>query len=138
MRLSRISGEAMSGHDNWLEEKQSAWLYRELAQCENDARIAALFRALADAADSQARRWPAPGTPFVPSLRARITAELASRFGPRHVRPMLAAMKVRGLSAYDGRSRIPGHGMPTSVAEVGERHRGLRRRQPARGCFWCQ
>ena len=116
----------MSGHDNWLEEKQSAWLYRELAQCENDARIAALFRALADAADSQARRWPAPDTQFVPSLRARITAEVASRFGPRRVRPMLAAMKVRGLSAYDGRSRIPGHGMPTSVAEVGERHRGYR------------
>lgn len=114
----------MSAHDNWLEEKQSAWLYRELAQCESDARIAALFRALADAADSQAKRWPAPDVPFSPSLRARITAAIARRFGPRRVRPMLAAMKVRGLSAYDGRPRIAGHGMPASVAEVGERHRG--------------
>ena len=30
--------------DSWLEEKQSAWLYRELASCESDARIAELFR----------------------------------------------------------------------------------------------
>ena len=37
----------MSGHASWLEEKQSAWLYRELAACEPEARIAALYRALA-------------------------------------------------------------------------------------------
>jgi VIT1/CCC1 family predicted Fe2+/Mn2+ transporter len=37
---------------------------------------------------------------------------------------MLAAMKVRGLSVYDARPRTPGHLMPTSVADVGARHRG--------------
>ena len=36
---------------------------------------------------------------------------------------MLAALKVRGLSAYDSRPAA-GHGMPTSVAEVGRRHKG--------------
>ncbi len=117
----------MSGEDSWREEKQSAWLYRELAECEPDARIAALYRALAAAADGQARRWQTstPALAFSPSLRARITAALARRFGPRRLRPVLAAMKVRGLSAYDSRTRIPGHLMPTSVAEVGARHRGL-------------
>ena len=116
----------MSGHESWLEEKQSAWLYRKLAACEPEARIAALYRALADSAESQASRWkPAEGAQaFSPSLRARITAALARRLGPRRVRPMLAAMKVRGLSAYDSRPRTPGHVMPTSVAEVGARHRG--------------
>ena len=116
----------MSGHESWLEEKQSAWLYRKLAACEPEARIAALYRALADSAESQASRWKAAegAQAFSPSLRARITAALARRLGPRRVRPMLAAMKVRGLSAYDSRPRTPGHVMPTSVAEVGARHRG--------------
>ena len=35
---------------------------------------------------------------------------------------MLAALKVRGLSAYD--SRPTGHAMPTSVSQVERRHRG--------------
>lgn len=114
----------MSGNESWLEEKQSAWLYRQLADCEPDARIAALYRALAGAADTQARRWQTGEAPaFSPSLRARITALAARRFGPRRIRPMLAAMKVRGLSVYDSR-RVPGHVMPTSVTDVGARHRG--------------
>ena len=41
----------MSNLDGWREEKQSAWLYRELAQCEPDPRIAELFGTLASAAD---------------------------------------------------------------------------------------
>ena len=116
----------MSGYASWLEEKQSAWLYRELAACEPEARIAALYRALADSADAQAGRWQntVDARAFSPSLRARITAILARRLGPRRVRPMLAAMKVRGLSVYDARPRTPGHLMPTSVADVGARHRG--------------
>ena len=44
----------MSSLDGWHEEKQSAWLYRALASCETDAKIAELFRALAAAADFQA------------------------------------------------------------------------------------
>jgi VIT1/CCC1 family predicted Fe2+/Mn2+ transporter len=38
---------------------------------------------------------------------------------------MLAAMKIRGLSVYDGPRSGAGHLMPTSVAEVGARHRGF-------------
>ena len=30
----------MSGYVSWLEEKQSAWLYRELAACEPEVRTA--------------------------------------------------------------------------------------------------
>ncbi|MGI9245273.1 MAG: VIT1/CCC1 transporter family protein [Steroidobacteraceae bacterium] len=112
-----------------MEEKQSAWLYRELAQCETDARIAELFRALAAAADFQADKWLAatPGvTPpaFSPSTRARITIALARALSPRRVRHMLAAMKIRGLSAYDSQRSLAGHLMPTSVADVGARHKG--------------
>lgn len=114
---------------SWQEEKQSAWAYRELAQCESDARIAELFRALATAADFQADKWLAssPGiTPpaFHPPLRARIAIGLARALGPRRVRHMLAAMKIRGLSAYDSTRSVAGHLMPTSVADVGARHKG--------------
>ena len=35
----------MSGIESWHEEKQSAWLYRQLAACEPDQRVAALFTA---------------------------------------------------------------------------------------------
>ena len=118
----------MSGLESWREEKQSAWLYRALADCEPDPRIAELFRALAAAAEGQADKWTAesrtPPPSFAPSTRARLTALLARRLGPRRVRPMLVAMKVRGVSAYDSRRATPGHLMPTSVSEVGARHKG--------------
>lgn len=115
----------MENLEGWREEKQSAWLYRELADCESDPRIANLFLALASAAERQAGAWsPGGAAPsFAPSARARLAARLARRWGPRRVRPMLAAMKVRGLSAYDS-GAVPGHRMPTSVSDVGRRHRG--------------
>jgi vacuolar iron transporter family protein len=114
---------------SWREEKQSAWLYRELAAAEPDARIATLFRALADAADEQAVVWaasaaqagqPAPGE-FAPEPRARLVAALARRLGPRRMKPALAALKVRGLSAYT--AALSGHLLPTDLAQVGVGHR---------------
>jgi VIT1/CCC1 family predicted Fe2+/Mn2+ transporter len=115
----------VSGLESWREEKQSAWLYLELAACEPDSRIADLFRALATAAERQAQTWqpPAGAPPFTPSPRARLAARLARILGPRRVLPMLAALKVRGLSAYDSRPAT-GHAMPTSVAQVERRHKG--------------
>ena len=116
----------MSGLESWREEKQSAWLYRELAACEPDARIADLFRALGTAAERQAASWqPESGSlpSFAPSARARIAVRLARALGPRRVRPMLAALKVRGLSVYDSHAAT-GHAMPTSVAQMERRHKG--------------
>ena len=116
----------MSGLESWREEKQSAWLYRELAACEPDPRIAELFRALGTAAERQSESWqPESGSlpSFVPSARARIAVRLARALGPRRVRPMLAALKVRGLSVYDSHAAT-GHAMPTSVAQMERRHKG--------------
>lgn len=116
---------------SWREEMQSAWLYGRLAEVEKDPRIAALFRDLAAAAESQAGTWaamlaehgqPLPaGDPVSP--RARLVARLARRLGPRRVRPALAALKVRGLSAYT--AALAGHLMPTDLAQVGLSHRGV-------------
>ena len=118
--------------ESWFEERQSAWLYRVLADHERDTRRAALFRALASAADDQANAWlerlvDAGASPagFVPSRRARLVGWLIRWFGARSIRPVLAAMKIRGLSTY-GSGAVPlGHRMPVSVEDVGQRHRGV-------------
>jgi VIT1/CCC1 family predicted Fe2+/Mn2+ transporter len=122
----------MSIRESWFEETQAAWLYRHLTVCERDLEKKQLFAALADAAESQARVWAkqAAGVgevlpeSFRPTLRARVVAELAKRLGPRAIRPVLAAMKVRGVSVYQSLPLRLGHVMPTSVKQVGGRHRG--------------
>ncbi|MBC7982401.1 MAG: VIT1/CCC1 transporter family protein [Candidatus Obscuribacterales bacterium] len=116
----------MSGKESWLEEKQSAWLYREVAASEPDVRMRKLFLSLADAAESQAQQWVAGEMPsFTPSLRARIVAGLIRRLGARHLLPVLAAMKIRGLSAYDTLSPVGTHAMPVNVGDIGRRHKGF-------------
>ena len=121
------------GVDSWYHEKESAWLYRQVAAAEADPARSALFLKLAAAAEEQATKWQlaaqraTPGAArerrFVPSLRARIVARLLSRFEPRSLRAVLAAMKLRGLSIYSAPLAVAGHAMPTSLAQVGARHR---------------
>jgi VIT1/CCC1 family predicted Fe2+/Mn2+ transporter len=61
---------------------------------------------------------------YTGSARTRLAAHLIRWLGPRRLRPLLAAMKIRGLSVYRG-SIAGGHAMPTSVEDVGHRHRGV-------------
>lgn len=117
---------------NWFEEKQSAWLYRIVTRAEPDPVKSALFAELADMAESQARIWQqqierAGGQvpEFRPGPRARLVARLIGVLGPHALRPVLAAMKVRGMSVYRGAAAHGGHPMPTSVGEVGHRHQGV-------------
>ena len=115
----------MSAVESWHEEMQSAWLYRRLALAERDARMAALFERLAGTADQQAQRWAAlsPALPaFAPTPRAKLAAALLRRVPPRRLLPLLRALKVRGLSAYDAASA--GHARHTRVEDIGHRHRG--------------
>ena len=118
--------------DSWYHEKESAWLYRQVAAAETDPRKSDLFLKLAVAAEEQAAKWQAATArvggagavrSFTPSLRARLVARLLSRFEPRSLRPVLAAMKLRGLSIYSAPLSAAGHAMPTSLAQVGARHR---------------
>jgi vacuolar iron transporter family protein len=123
------------GPDSWYHEKESAWLYRQVAAAEPDPAKSELFLKLAAAAEEQAVKWQraaareAAGAPkervFVPALRARIVARLLRRFDPRSLRAVLAAMKLRGLSVYSAPQAIAGHPMPTSLAQVGARHRSV-------------
>jgi VIT1/CCC1 family predicted Fe2+/Mn2+ transporter len=120
----------MSALNSWQEEKQSAWLYRLLGQAETDASKRRMFEQLAAAAETQSGIWltqlqqqGAPEPVFRPTLRARVVAFLVRHIQPRLLLPVLAAMKVRGLSAYS--SAAPGHAMPTRIEQVGGRHRGI-------------
>lgn len=120
----------MSNIENWNEEMQSAYLYRIVADVENDKQKSSMFIALADAAEEQAGIWSrkmrdqgeAVPLSFRPEFRARCVAWLIRNLGPRAIKPVLAASKVRGISVYGGSSVLTGHVMPTSVEEIGHRH----------------
>ncbi len=122
----------MSALDNWQEEKQSAWLYQRMVETETDPKKRELFSALGAAAESQAQIWlkqvmeqSGHAPEFRPAPRAKVVGWLIRALGPRAIRPVLAAIKVRGISIYDVALARPGHVMPTAVAEVGRRHRGV-------------
>ena len=114
--------------ESWYHEKQSAWLYGVVASAEPDPVKRALFGKLAAAAENQAACWLATRSKheqlllYTPALRARIVARLVQKLGPRRLRGVLAAMKLRGLSVYSGSHAPAPHPMPVTVAEVGKRH----------------
>jgi vacuolar iron transporter family protein len=119
--------------DSWYHEKESAWLYRQVAAAEPDPHKQRLFTQLAAAAEEQAAKWETSGQQparaaaservFLPSLRARVVARLLKLLGPRPMRSVLTAMKLRGLSVYTA-PMTGAHAMPTTVSDVGVRHRG--------------
>ena len=114
-------------YESWYHERESAWLYRVVAIADSDATHRQLFEALANSAEEQSQHWAKqanPG-PFRPRLRARLVAALVRRFGPRSLKPVLAAMKLRGLSVYGAGAAIDGHLMPVTVQDVGQRHRSV-------------
>jgi VIT1/CCC1 family predicted Fe2+/Mn2+ transporter len=115
--------------ESWEAELESAFLYRVLGEVEPVEERRKLFTQLALEAAAQSEIWRAQardaGAPlpdeWQPRTRVRLVAWLLRRLGPRNVLPVLAAMKVRGLSVYSGQPAE--HALPTRVEEVGGRHR---------------
>jgi len=114
--------------ESWHEEKQSAYLYRIVSDAESGTPRQILFLELAQAAEVQANLWltemkkagMAEPAQYQPDRRTRVVGYLIRWFGPRRMRSILAAMKVRGMSLY---SKAPvGHAIPTNLSEVGRRH----------------
>ncbi|MDA8328578.1 MAG: VIT1/CCC1 transporter family protein [Betaproteobacteria bacterium] len=119
--------EQVNHLSNWQEEKRSAWLYRQLALC-SDVTQKVLFAGLADAAEHQALIWAdalqqsgfsVPDS-YRPDLRSRLVAALARLFGARVLRPILSAMKIRGMAIFN--APLPHHAMPASVEELLDHH----------------
>jgi hypothetical protein len=121
-----LSSIAMNPFESLREEQRSAYLYRVCATAEEGTPRAELFRRLAGEAEAQGAIWraqitargdAAPG-PYEPDARTRLVANLVGAMGPRRMRGVLAAMKVRGMAVYS-----------TSAAAASRR---TRRRSPAR------
>jgi VIT1/CCC1 family predicted Fe2+/Mn2+ transporter len=109
----------------WRSEKTAAYLSGAVAASERDPAKARLFRQMAKSAEEQAGilAKELPQTPvYAPSLRSRITVFLIGIFGPHAMLHVLSASKVRGISVYRGKAET-GHPWPTSVEEVGRRHK---------------
>jgi VIT1/CCC1 family predicted Fe2+/Mn2+ transporter len=117
--------------DGWIEEKRSAWLYRAVARAERNPTRRALFEQLAAEADKQADLWAerarrsAGSVPesFRPDIRARIVARLLQTLGPRALRHVLSAMKIRGMSIYA--HEAPGHHRGDAADGGEHRHRSV-------------
>jgi VIT1/CCC1 family predicted Fe2+/Mn2+ transporter len=112
----------------WRSEKTASYLSSAVAASEKDPAKAKLFREMAEAAEEQAAilaKGLKPLPAFEPSLRARFTKFLIGIFGPRAMRPVLSASKVRGISVYRGKLEPEGHPWPISVEEVGGRHKTM-------------
>jgi vacuolar iron transporter family protein len=114
---------------NWNSEKQSAFLYRVLSRHETNPERKHLFERLGEEAENQAAIWEGKFTPglspthFKIPLRVHAASFLIGVMGPRALRGILSAMKVRGMSVY--LPKITSHAMPNEVSQVGSRHHGL-------------
>jgi vacuolar iron transporter family protein len=126
----------MSARESWQKEMESVFLYRVIADSDPAADRRVLFAKLAQEAEGQADVWKQEVAQeggrvpeiFRPAARVRLVAGLIRRLGPARLKMVLAAMKVRGMSALSP-SGTPaeapaGHPLPHSVDEIGTRHRG--------------
>jgi len=125
----------MNARESWSEEQRSAFLYRVCAQAEAGTGRAELFRRLAGEAEAQAAIWRAQMTarghaapaPYLPDSRTKLVARLIQWFGPRRLKSILAAMKVRGMAVYGtSLAHDAGHAIPVAGAGIEHRHRKLR------------
>ena len=115
--------------ERWRSEKTAAYLATAVAAAESDPGNAALFRKhggcgrKAGRHTRQGSRADAglhPGAPRTPDC------QMHCRLRPARHASVLSAAKVRGVSIYDGKTEAPaGHPWPTSVEDVGKRHRSF-------------
>lgn len=117
----------MDPANNWQLEKQSAFLYRALSAKESNPERKRLFEKLSHEAENQATIWESKLTPglsplhFKIPLRIHLAVVLIRVLGPRPLRSILAAMKVRGMSVYS--EPLSFHAVPQEVSQVGSRHK---------------
>jgi VIT1/CCC1 family predicted Fe2+/Mn2+ transporter len=95
----------------WRDERNSAMLYRSLADAEKNPKIAEVYRRLATTEDNHADTWAAKlkainvAVPeFKPSGRTRILIWLARRLGVGVVLPALSSMENKGTDGYAAHS----------------------------------
>jgi len=89
------------------DEMNSALLYKTLAEVEKDARLAEVYRRIAETERGHGREWqekliaagqPAPD--FQPGTRTRTLVWLAKRFGPGMILQTIQVMEKNGAAGY--------------------------------------
>jgi len=102
--------------EHYADERDAAWLYRELARVDRDEHRADLFGRLAEVEDRHTARWeelfreagrPLPA--YAVSRRTRMLASVARMFGPAAVLPLILAEEGREVQAYLGLARQSTH-----------------------------
>ncbi|MEO6237363.1 MAG: VIT1/CCC1 transporter family protein [Vicinamibacterales bacterium] len=101
-----------SWDEHYADERDAAWLYRELAGVDQNRERADLFRRLADVEDRHTLKWeelfrgagrPLPA--YAVARRTRLLAWVAKRFGPASVLPLILAEEGREVQSYLGLAR---------------------------------
>jgi VIT1/CCC1 family predicted Fe2+/Mn2+ transporter/rubrerythrin len=98
--------------DHYADERDAAWLYRELARADSNAERRSLFERLAVVEDRHTARWEQlyreanrPLPRYAVARRTRILAWMARTFGPSSVLPLILAEEGREVQAYLGLAR---------------------------------
>ena len=100
-------------------EVDSAALYRALADAEGNPQLSQIYRKLAAVEEEHASFWAGQlkklgkGAPSLkPSMRSRILAWLARRFGPSFVLPTIDTLEEIDSGQYDKQSEAVAGGLP--------------------------
>jgi VIT1/CCC1 family predicted Fe2+/Mn2+ transporter len=100
--------------ENWLDERNSAYLYQLISEIEKDPRLAEVYQRLARVELKHAEKWEqalkeggAVVPLFKPALRSRILGWLARRFGPEIILPSMQTMEQEGAAAYKSQGAAP-------------------------------
>jgi VIT1/CCC1 family predicted Fe2+/Mn2+ transporter len=100
-------------------ERDAVFLYGKLASVEPNADLAEIYRRLAETEERHVAFWESrlgaasiPVPPFKPSLKARMTARFASRYGAQSVVASIARVERNAAAGYDGQEDAESVGMP--------------------------
>ncbi len=112
-------GKAERYRSNLQGELDSAALYRTLSESDESPQMREVYRRLAAIEEKHATLWreqlakvgSTSGT-YRESLRTRILAWLARRFGAELVLPMVAAIERKDQGMYDNQPEALDHGLP--------------------------
>lgn len=103
---------------NLQAELDGAFIYRAMAANAGDDRLAKLYGRMADAEERHAGLWrdrlSDASAPYRlrPSMRARVLAGVARRFGPDLIAPMMASQEREGRAMYDDQPEAAGTSLP--------------------------
>ena len=104
---------------NYLSEQEGVYLYRKLADIENDPHLADLYRRIAEIEQRHADLWKgyleAAGEPlptYTPNWRIRALLWIARRLGTGAVLSTISSMESNALHAYDEQPEAVNAGLP--------------------------